>query len=452
MKKDLTFTQNGECKTAKWKHIEQLYAIDNCEETRLGPKLADGHIFEKKMNKMKVSTMAQVFSHTVGSLIKRLSKWDTKTAYNVDAEGVHTGDFILFIDELFDSLNSNNAHAPSNKPLKSGFRRNSPHEEFWRNAIKVLETVRWYNLEKGINVKIPSIINLIKTLKGFIEIKRRLTARVSYVLSREINQDCLENFFASLRGHGRFNKSPDVAHFVSSFKALLVNNFFSRHSPRANCEEDFSTGVLGTLRCFLTGEEIAGISSLENEDLAIPSAEGNTQLHQQKSRVAKATIAYVAGYVAKKILQNYGQCEECVKMLTHSDGDVPMAVIEARQYRLSTLTKPGSYLYFVTSECVSRLLFYIPRICYKQFISVLLRELINSELDFNVLNCNIHPTLGNSVVEFQIRVMLFYWAKQINLILKGNRNEFLKNKTLRATDPIKVHAHNMYLKRKKQNI
>nr|XP_015839899.1 PREDICTED: uncharacterized protein LOC107398865 isoform X2 [Tribolium castaneum] len=155
---------------------------------------------------------------------------------------------------------------------------------------------------------------------------------------------------------------------------------------------------------------------------------------------------------AEKVEKNYGQCEECVKMLTHSDGDIPMAVIEARQYRLSTFTKPGSYLYFVTSECVSRLLFYIPRICYKQFISVLLRELLNSELDFNVLNCNIHPTLGNSVVEFQIRVMLFYWAKQINLILKGNRNEFLKNKTSRATDPIKVHAHNMYLKRKKRNI
>jgi hypothetical protein len=45
------------------------------DETTLCAKLTDAHIFPKKMNKMKVSLMAQVFSHQVGSLIKRISQW-----------------------------------------------------------------------------------------------------------------------------------------------------------------------------------------------------------------------------------------------------------------------------------------------------------------------------------------------------------------------------------------
>jgi hypothetical protein len=60
---------------AKWRHIEQFYMLDTMDETTLCAKLTDAHIFPKKTNKMKVSLMAQVFSHQVGSLIKRISQW-----------------------------------------------------------------------------------------------------------------------------------------------------------------------------------------------------------------------------------------------------------------------------------------------------------------------------------------------------------------------------------------
>lgn len=73
--KDLHFEIDDIQKIARWEHIQQFYLLDSMEATRLCPKLSDQNIYPDKMNKMKVSTMAQVFSHTVGALMKRLCKW-----------------------------------------------------------------------------------------------------------------------------------------------------------------------------------------------------------------------------------------------------------------------------------------------------------------------------------------------------------------------------------------
>lgn len=43
-----------------------------------------------------------------------------------------------------------------------------------------------------------------------------------------------------------------------------------------------------------------------------------------KSKVAKATLAHIAGYVAKKLLSRFGNCEKCRRLLLSSDGDVPV--------------------------------------------------------------------------------------------------------------------------------
>ncbi|KAJ3616538.1 hypothetical protein MTP99_018907, partial [Tenebrio molitor] len=67
---------------------------------------------------MKVSLMSQVFSYQVGSLMKRISKWDTQDEHCLPQEAGETGELILFLDQLFDSLNGNNKEAANSKPLK----------------------------------------------------------------------------------------------------------------------------------------------------------------------------------------------------------------------------------------------------------------------------------------------------------------------------------------------
>lgn len=74
--KDLHFVLNGTQRVAKWKHVEDLFTLDSSEPNmRLCPKLTDGHVYASKIKKMKVKNCTQVFSHTVGSIMKRIAKW-----------------------------------------------------------------------------------------------------------------------------------------------------------------------------------------------------------------------------------------------------------------------------------------------------------------------------------------------------------------------------------------
>jgi hypothetical protein len=362
---------------------------------------------------------------------------------------VDTGDFILFIDKLFDSLNGNSKIAPSHKPMKGAVTRTSGHEEFWQESIGIIKKMKFWNGSKKKFVRPPSLLNLIKTLRAFIYLKKLLLKKINFILPRALNQDCLENFFGSVRAHGARNTSPDVFHFITSFKSLLLNNFMTSHSPSSNCEDDYSAGALDNLRCFITGECIAGVRRLD--DYEHPANVPATLLCVKKSRVGKSTIAYVAGFVARKVLKSTSNCQNCKNVLLHSDGDVDLGVIEARQYANCNLVKPGSYLCFAISQSLSRLFYLIPRNCHKNNLFAMLKHVILKEVNFIVLNCVDHTHIGDLVATSIIRCILYYWCKSVNKVLVGKDEKFVRylrhepNKTF--IDPIKLEARNKYLKK-----
>ncbi|KAK9678986.1 Transposase protein [Popillia japonica] len=394
--KNLQLVFNEKLITAKWEHVQQFYLLDTMDETRMCPKLTDSHVFAEKINKMKVSIMAQVFSHQVSSLMKRISQRDTNSEYGLVPGAKETGEFILFMDSLFDSLNGNNKQAPSTKPLKGGITSNSPHEIFWRDAIKVMETMKFYDASK-----------------------KRFVNEMTYFLPRAVNQDCLENFFASIRTYSRRNVNPNCSQFMTSFKALLVNNFRSHHSPGANCEEDYAAGALDNLKCFLTGEEIRGIHPLEDTspEVAIPQ-------NIKKTRVAECTIAYFAGYIAKKSLKNV-DCRDCNSVLLHSDGNIPVDVIEARQYKHAVLQKPGSYLYYVTNRALSILFYLIHKHCHEHHLNKILDAALRQQINFTPLNCrNGHELAGGIKKKYYLADALHFLIPFVKTSRKqkGNLN------------------------------
>ncbi|KAK9711207.1 hypothetical protein QE152_g25597 [Popillia japonica] len=79
---------------------------------------------------------------------------------------------------------------------------------------------------------------------------------------------------------------------------LIVNNFASPHSPGANCKEDNSDGALDSLKNFIykIQEETTDIDTIEEEDDHFAFTTTNNE------RIKK-THAYIAGYVARKILR-----------------------------------------------------------------------------------------------------------------------------------------------------
>ena len=74
-----------------------------------------------------------------------------------------------------------------------------------------------------------------------------LDSGFAFVLLQNCNQDPNENFFGSIRSHGVRNIKPTPAIFISSFKALLINNFKSNYSVGSNCENYDCDGALDSL-------------------------------------------------------------------------------------------------------------------------------------------------------------------------------------------------------------
>jgi glycogen debranching enzyme len=117
-------------------------------------------------------------------------------------------------------------------------------------------------------------------------------------------------------------------------------------------------------------------------------------LHCKKSQVAKETLAYLAGYIAKTLLKKHGTCTTCRELLLRTHGDVPIEVIEARNFNQNRfLTQPGSFLYYVTSEACTRLVYLISRYCKYETIHKILESILVKFENFTPSNCIEHNDL-----------------------------------------------------------
>ncbi|KAJ8926619.1 hypothetical protein NQ314_020983 [Rhamnusium bicolor] len=196
------------------------------------------------------------------------------------------------------------------------------------------------------------------------------------------------------------------------------------HLLGSNCENDFSTGALDDLRCLVTGEIIAEVRPLEDDE-CLPDVPASLSF-VKKSRVAKSSITYVAGFMARKVLKSTRNCQNCQNVLLYSDGNVELDVIEARQCQNNNLVKPGSYLCFATNQSSSRLFYLIPRLCHRNNLFAMLKQVILKEVNFTVLNCADHKHIGDLVATLPIRCILYYWCKSVNKILVGKDVKFVK--------------------------
>jgi hypothetical protein len=97
----------------------------------------------------------------------------------------------------------------------------------------------------------------------------------------------------------------------------------------------------------------------------------------------------------------------CREMLLKADGTVPLEVIKARR----SLLKPGTFLFWATSEAATRLMHAIPRFCSKSSLPVLLENILSTYINFSVFNCKDHPFLGSKVLYLVIKTLLYAWIK-----------------------------------------
>lgn len=207
-----------------------------------------------------------------------------------------------------------------------------------------LRSLKFYNERKGEFV-IPSLQKCSKTIKNFQYLWEKLQGfGFEYLVPRYIKQDPLEIFFGDIRS------------LVSSFKTLVINNFFSSQSPSSNCEEDDVTPTaLENLEHFILNRETDAVPCCSDPESRCYVING-PPLDTNLADLSFGQYSYISGFIVKKLLRSIGQCNVCKADLIADEKLREHFVIESRDYS-GRLNYPATH----TTQYFKRIYFCPPR-------------------------------------------------------------------------------------------
>ncbi|KAF9404446.1 hypothetical protein HW555_014330, partial [Spodoptera exigua] len=417
--KNATFIHNGITKWAKWEHLKMLLDVDiGDDEIRLVNKLTEMHVVKEKIPKMKVKYAAQVFSQRVSSALRFLSKHNILPQ---ECEG--TADFILIFDKLFDSFNGH-SYQGSPKKYKQCLKSNSPHFQLWNELLPILESIKFESIIKRNNCElikhetIPSIKNWIHNIKTFKEMWQYLHVKYKLrnVLTRNFNQDPLENFFSSIRSNGIRNVNPNCDQFMNAYKTLLINNFNSVHSVRANCENDNSKPFQSIVN--LLNKKPADLD-LDNFACEIDTLlKTMLEIKNNDSLIHSESKKYVTGYIVKKIKSKiFKNCVICMNDFCRYDVDVQSFNYEV-DYTKKSLFHPSEKFTSLMNDIYHAIVACLRDYPESCLLNKKIKYMINCACDYNVITCDQHKeVLIEFINDLSIKLIIHSWCTGVNRIL-----------------------------------
>ncbi|CAH0714112.1 unnamed protein product, partial [Brenthis ino] len=291
---------------AKYDHIIQFYNHDKEKSFRLAPKLTNSHIKPTNYEKMKVCFATQLFSRSVA--IGMCTYIDNN---EIEESGSDTANFLLMMNDLFDSLNTSNLR--HSYEYKRAYRGDESQKAFFKNMISFFQELKLINPKngrdhtssvrfiEGFQITITSLMLLFDDLR---------VEGYNFLMTRRCNQDALENLFRHIRTKNGMALKPTCRQFASAFKNLFFCNIM-KPPKGGNCAEDF-----GKLLVQTTCEEVNScvipvptneISNKDNEEFR--SVQITSSDYNQLDMPEKNSLFYICGYLLKRCLEKHDDCQ-----------------------------------------------------------------------------------------------------------------------------------------------
>jgi Transposase protein len=213
-----------------WKHIDAFYQVDKSWAIRLAPRLTDRHLDLSCAFKMKVRPAAQVLSHSVAAGI-----YTRVATHELPADAQLTADFLENMDTLFDLLNLRMKCADKDARCAVTTDNNC------RNQLLGMKD--WVSQWKFIGARSASGIHchwgLQTTIENCVALCDELLAEdFTFVCTARFNQDCIENFFSSIRSTQGWNENPSPAQFSTCFRNAVILSGLDSNNSGKNCIDD----------------------------------------------------------------------------------------------------------------------------------------------------------------------------------------------------------------------
>lgn len=294
-----------------WNVIIQTYNLDKqSEKARSLPKLSDQHVYPNNFQKMRCKLAFQVFSDSmVASIRTSISTKQLPMSY------LATSEFIKFMNDLGDSLNSSNLYT-KNKNRAPLSPKNGHIKNMLENGLKTLGTLR------TVLGKVPPCFEgLFQSITACLMLYDDLNKnyQVKYLLTRRLTQDALENAFAIFRHKGGSNDNPTARSFRLSFRHLFCANL-KKNTSSSNCEDDQQEFIFNVQDSSSSLPLLSSASSnIGNTDTDASEDEEKPTSSKSSIKVPKPTledcsVRYTAGFILRKCLHKY-KCKTCETQL-----------------------------------------------------------------------------------------------------------------------------------------
>ena len=214
----------------KWEYVVDFYNKDKVMSIKMAPRLTDRHIILPPFGAMRVNLAAQVLSHSVAAGINTLC-----SLKEMPDEASTTAEFIETFDVPFNAFNS--VRLRSSYKYKSELSENSGHMPFLKSCLRFLS-----KLKTGQNVIVQCIVGWQISISSLISILEDLQhVAFKYLLTNQLNQDCLENFFQSLGAMvdlgiiqtlsslGQHSGMSSLTSYLSLVLLLIVNLMLTKY-------------------------------------------------------------------------------------------------------------------------------------------------------------------------------------------------------------------------------
>jgi len=228
----------------------------------------------------------------------------------MEERALATAYFVKFHDQIFDSLNGVQKKDKHGKPFKCCISKNSPHIEFWNDAVSVIEGFK-YTDKDGKTIRPWSQDGWLVTLKALIILwdllsSMRFEVPILYLATRYISQDPLENLFSLVRSNCGNNHTPNTVQFVGSLKTCIVNGLaYADINRGSNCQSD-DMGLLSNLQTLLSNKSDQPETVFDKNNIeesvsksVLPEEYDLTNLPTDLS-----ATAYVSEFIARRLLNN----------------------------------------------------------------------------------------------------------------------------------------------------
>lgn len=399
----------------KWLHVLSFFGKDRRLTTRMAPKLTTAHVYLKDYAKMKVKLATQVLSRTVSagmlSMVKlKLLKQDVSI----------TAKFIRVCNDMFDLLNmSKFSRDTPTRRSRDLFGKLSKFEFYYKyfKSVEVYKSVRRADFLKGIDLTLKAVGSLCADLKA---------EGYAYVNTRDLQQDCLENYFSAVRQKGGFNRNPTTVQFKTTFRCLFFAKVLGNPGT-GNTEANFDSLCSGMVQ--VKDAILHNTTTIESET---NDNENNPTTKSNPARVffgvktnrrltlgteqMECAMEYFGAAVVSAIAKQY-KCTSCKSLVvSKSNGSLDKTLINEKEHNhkmLGFLTEESEKIFFWLDSAFEEMLTKSLNLDGSKICKSLLDIIVANPDIRSWLNhpCNLHRV---SMIKYYLRCKLYRLCKDKN--------------------------------------